>query len=188
MPNWCENEVLIRGPAEEIKRYKDSLLKVGNKYYPFLSALPLPELKDESEVDAYFEKEYKKTLWAFHYRATDLEVIEKSSEELELYFRSAYCEAEYFGQDIFPKLSILLKYFEAMNNFHGFVHYAKGDVIAEGHEEGEEQDSPWQIYDYNPWPKGVNPLEEKLKNYICIPQDQLRPIEELQDLLDKEDH
>lgn len=32
MPNWCENQILIRGPAEEITRYKDCLLKVDNEY------------------------------------------------------------------------------------------------------------------------------------------------------------
>jgi hypothetical protein len=71
MPNWCENQLLIRGPAKEIKRYKDSLLKVGNEYYPFLSMVPVPALKDESEVDAYIKKEMGKTLWAFHYRVTN---------------------------------------------------------------------------------------------------------------------
>jgi hypothetical protein len=188
VPNWCENQVLIRGPAEEIKRFKDSILKdATGKYYPFLSAVPLPELKDKSEVDAYIEKEYKKTLWAFGYRAKDLEVIEKSSEELELHFETAYSQANYFGVDLFPKLSVSHKYFEAMNNFHGFVHYVKGEVIAQGHEEGEEQDSPWQMYDYNPWPAGVNPLEEKLKKYIRIPLDQRRPMDELIEHLKKEE-
>lgn len=104
-----------------------------------------------------------------------------------MHFETAYCKASYFGEDLFPKLSILHKYFEAINNFHGFVHYVKGEVIASGHEEGEEQDSPWQIYDYNPWPVGVNPLEERLKNYIKIPLYQLHPIGELNELLKKED-
>lgn len=68
MPNWCENQVLIRGPAEEIKRYKDSLLKdATGKYYPWFSTVPLPELKDEAEVQAYLEKEYHKTVYGFHY-------------------------------------------------------------------------------------------------------------------------
>jgi hypothetical protein len=80
LPNWCENEVLIRGPAEEIKRYKDRLLKdATGKYYPYLSTVPLPELKGEAEVEAYIAKEYdNKTVYGFHYRAIDLEVIESS--------------------------------------------------------------------------------------------------------------
>jgi len=186
MTNWCENELLIRGQAEEIKRFKDSMPKVGDKYYPFLSDVPLPELKDESDAVAYIEKEHKKTLWPFHYWVINLEVIEKSPEELEVHFESATSRAQYFGWDLFPKLSILHKYFQAMNNFHGFVHYVKGEVIASGHEDGEEQDSPWQMYDYNPWPAGVNPLEERLKNYIIIPHDQLRPLEELIEHQNKE--
>ena len=105
-----------------------------------------------------------------------------------MHFETAWSWAQYLGVDLFPKLSILHKYFEAMNNFHGFVHYVKGEVIAQGHEEGEEQDSPWEMYDYNPWPVGVNPLEERLKNYIRIPIDQLRPIEELIEHLKKEDN
>jgi hypothetical protein len=73
-----------------------------------------------------------------------------------------------------------------MNAYHGFDHYVKGKLIASGYEVGEEQDSPWEMYDYNPWPAGVNPLEEKLKDYIIIPNDQLRPMNELVELLKKD--
>ena len=96
--------------------------------------------------------------------ATNPEVIEKGPDELELTFETADSQARYFGQDLFPRLSILHKYCEHMNNFHGFVHYVKGKVIAQGHENGEEQDSPWEMYEYNP------------KNYGIISQDQLRAI------------
>jgi hypothetical protein len=188
LPNWCENQVLIRGPAEEIKRYKDSLLKdATGKYYPWISTIPLPALKDEAEVEAYIEKEYDKTVYGFHYRTICLEVIENNPGKLELHFGTAWSRAQNLCTDeLFPRLSILHKYFEPMNGYHGFAHYVKGELIASGHEVSEEQDSPWQMYDYNPWPAGVNPLEEKLKNYIVIPQDQLRPIEELDELLKKE--
>lgn len=164
MAKRCENQLLIRGPAEEIKRYKDSMLKDGNDYYPCLSSVPLPELKDRSEIEAYIRKEIGTTLWPFHYKVIDLEVIEKSSEELVMHFETAWCKARYFGEDLFPKLSILHKYFDAINNSHGFAHYVKGEVIAQGHENGEEQDSPWEMYEYNP------------KNYGIISQDQLRSI------------
>ena len=190
MPNWCENYVLIRGKAEDIKRYKDSLLKdATGKYYPWLSTVLLPELKDEAEVEAYIAREYdNKTVFKFGCRVIDLEVIENNPEELELHFETANSSAQNLcTNDLFPKLSILHKYFQPMNNFHGFAHYVKGKLIASGHEEGEEQDSSWQMYDYSPWPAGVNPLEEKLKNYIIIPQDQLRPMDELLELLKKEE-
>jgi len=37
LANWCENYYLIRGPAEAITRYKDSILKdATGKYYPWL--------------------------------------------------------------------------------------------------------------------------------------------------------
>jgi hypothetical protein len=162
MPNWCENQLLVRGPAEEIKRYKDSLLKdATGKYYPWFSTVPLPELKDEAEVDAYIAKEYdNKTVVSFHYRTTDLEVIENNPEELELHFETTYSKAQNVCTvDLFPKLSILHKYFEPMIAYHGFAHYVKGKLIAQGHEVGEAQDSSWKMYDYNPWPVGVNPLE-----------------------------
>jgi hypothetical protein len=188
LPNWCENDVLIRGPAEEIKKYKDSLLKdATGKYYPWLSTVPIPELKDEAEVEAYIKKEYEnKTVFKFQYRVIDLEVIENTPEELELLFRTAYGWAYCLcTEDLFPKLSILHKYFEPMNAYHGFDHYVKGELIASGYEVGEVQDSPWQMYNYNPWPAGVNPLEEKLKDYIIIPNDRLRPMNELVELLKK---
>ena len=189
MTNWCENQVLIRGPAEEIKRYKDSLLKdATGKYYPLLSTVPLPALKDEAEVEAYIAKEAgSKTLFSFHYRTIDLDVIENNPEELELRFKTAYSMAQNLCTDeLLPKLSILHKYFEPMMAYHGFTHYVKGKMIAEGYEQCEEQDSPWQMYDYNPWPAGVKPLIEKFKKFMIVPEDQLRSIEELNELPKKE--
>jgi hypothetical protein len=186
MPNWCENDVHIRGSADVIKRYRDSILKdATGEYYPWLSTAPRPELKDEAEVKAYTETECgNKTLFSFGCRVINLEVVENNPEELELHFMTAYSEGENLCTDeLFPELSILHKYFEPMNNYHGFVHYVKGVAIAQGHENGEDQDTPWQMYDYKPWPADVNPLEEKLKNYIKIPLDQLRPIEELVEYL-----
>jgi len=44
LTNWRINEVLIRGSAEEIKRYKDSLLKGGID--PMDQIEPLGELID----------------------------------------------------------------------------------------------------------------------------------------------
>jgi hypothetical protein len=188
LPNRCENQVLIRGPAEEIKKYKNSILKdATGKYYPWLSMVPISELKDEAEVEAYIEKEYNKTAFKFHYRVIYLEVIQNNPEELELLFRTAYSwDQNLCTEDLFPKLSILHKYFEPMTGYHGFDHYVKGKLIASGFEVCEEQDSPWEMYDYNPWPAGVNPLEEKLKEYIIIPNDRLRPMNELVELLKKD--
>jgi hypothetical protein len=189
MPNWCENEVLIRGPAEDIRKYRESLLKdATGKYYPYFSTVPLPELKDEAEVQACIEKGYEnKTVFGFSWRAIDMEVVETSPEELELHLLTAYSPAKNLcTEDLFPKLSILHKYFEPMMAYHGFAHYVKGKRIASGHEESEEQDSLWEMYNYAPWPAGMNPLKEKLRDYIIIPADQLRPMEELIELLKKE--
>jgi hypothetical protein len=189
LTNWCENYVLIRGPAEEIKNYKNSILKDDTgTYYPWLSTVPIPKLKDEAEVEAYIEKEYEnKTVFKFHYHVVDFQVGENNPEGLELFFRTAYSWAQNLcTEDLFPKLSILHKYFEHMMGYHGFNHYVKGKLIASGYEISEDGDSPWQMYNYKPWP-GVNPLEEKLKNYIIIPLDRLRPIEELVELLKKEE-
>jgi hypothetical protein len=150
LPNWCENEVLIRGPIDVMKTYKDRILKdESRKYYPYFSAVALPELKDEDEVKAHITAECDKTLFKFHYRVTDLEVIERNPEELELHFSTAYSPAKSLCPgDLMSKLSILHKYFEPMNAFHGFAHYVNGKLIASGHEECEEQDSPWAMYEY----------------------------------------
>lgn len=191
MANWCENEVLIRGKVEDIQRYKDSLLKdMTGKYYPFFSTVSLPELKDKAEVDEYLARELdNETLFGFHYRTIDLEVIENNPEELKLKFDTAYSPAINLCIDeLFPKLSILHRYFEPMMAYHGFYHYVKGKLIASGDEQCETQESPWQMYDYSPWPAGVNPLEEKLKRYYIIPLDQLRPMDELPEYLNKEVH
>jgi hypothetical protein len=188
LPNWCQNDVLIRGPEDEIRRYKNRLLRDSTgEYYPWFSTIPLPEFKDEAEFKAYTEKESDTgTLFRLHYRVGYFEVIENSPGELELHFDTAYAPVQNVCTDEFyPKLSILHKYFEPMLAFHGFVHIVKGEVIAKGHEQCEEQDSPWQMYDYKPWPIDVNPLQDKLKDYIVIPCNQLRPMEELVEPLKK---
>lgn len=174
MPNWCENDVLIRGPAEEIKRYKNRLFKdAAGKYYPWISTIPLPEFKDEAEVYAYIDKEFdNKTVLKFQDRVTDLEVIENNPEELELHLMTAYGRAgNLCTDDLYPKLSILHKYFEPNLAYRGFIHYVKDKVIASGYEDDLDISKPWQMYDYNPWPPSVNPQEEKLKDYIVITLD-----------------
>jgi len=93
MPNWCENDVLIRGRAEDIQRYKDSLLKDSTgKFYPWISTVPLPELENELKVEEYIVN--NKTLFPFHHRVVDLVVIENNSEELVLHFETAYSNAQ----------------------------------------------------------------------------------------------
>jgi hypothetical protein len=178
MANWCENQLYIKGSIEEIKRYKDSLLKAGDKYYPFISTVPLPELQDH-ELDAYIEKEHGKNLFKFHYRVTDFEVIECAPDVLEIHFETAYSPAKYLGENLFPELSIVHKFFGAMSNIHGFAHFLNGKLCAEGFERGDEQDSRWRLWDYNPYPIGVNPLEERLKNYVRVPLSELKEMEEL---------
>jgi hypothetical protein len=179
MPNWCENTVIIRGQSEEVRKYKDSLLQDSTgQYYPWISSIPLPEIKSD-DIDAYIEKEYNKTLFNFHYRATELDVIVNNDEELVLHFWTAYIKATNLcTEDLFPTLSILHKYFEPIRNFHGFIHYVDGEVIAQGHEDGDDLNSPWKMYNYAPFPADINPLEEKLKNYAIIPADELHEIYE----------
>jgi hypothetical protein len=161
MPNWCENSVLIRGPADEIRRYKDSLLKdPTGKNYPWLSTAPFPKLKDEAEVLAYIEKESNTgTGFSFQCHAMDLEVIENSPEELELHFYTAYSQAANLcPEELLPKLTIFHGYVEPINNFHGFVHYVKGKIIAEGYEQEGVWGETLQMFDYKPWPDGVDQL------------------------------
>jgi hypothetical protein len=43
MPNWCFNTLTIHGPAEEIKRFKDGLLRVDDRVCLLQSYLPCPQ-------------------------------------------------------------------------------------------------------------------------------------------------
>jgi hypothetical protein len=178
MPNWCMNSVLIRGPSEVVKKYKESLLRDSTgQYYPWFSSIPLPELKDEAEVDSYVKEEYEnKTLFRFHYRAVQFEVIEKSPESLELKFWTAYNKATNLCADenLFLELSIVHKYVEPMAAYHGFAHYVKGELIASGQEVSES----WEMYDYVQ--PGPDSLDEELKDFCIIPVSELREIHELQ--------
>jgi hypothetical protein len=193
MPNWCHNNVLIRGPEDEIRRYKDSLLRdSAGKYYPLFKMGPLPELKGKDEFSKYIHKESnRENLHYLHYRAAYLEVTENSPEELELSFSTAYSQADNLGpEELCRKLAIFHEYFEAINNFHGFVYIVKGKVIAKGcmEEEGREEEFFWKIYfDFNPWPEVADPLIEKLKDRIVIPINKLQPLEKLIELCKKKE-
>lgn len=186
MYNWCKNKVIVQGKAEDVKRYKDCLLKdASGKYYPWFSAIPFPELKNKAEVDAYIRVEYDGTLFRIHCRVANLEVIENNPQELELNFDTAYSCAQRLWPDyphIFQKLSIFHKYFEPIMPYHGFDHYVKGKLIASGYEVGEGQLYSWEMYNYAPWPPGVNPMWEALEDYAAISIDQLQPMDELDDL------
>ncbi len=50
MPNWIFNELTISGPAEEIKRFKDGLLKVGDEFRLLQSYVPCPRKLIETEA------------------------------------------------------------------------------------------------------------------------------------------
>ena len=157
MANWCENKVIIRGPAEEIGRYKNSLLKDSTgKYYPIFIKGPFPELKDNDEVIAYVKKESDTgSVHYLHYRAVEFNVKENSPEELELDYDTAYSPSENLGpEELCRKLSIFHKYFEPQRLFHGFIHIVKGITIALGHEEaGDDWKNFYrQLGDYKPWP------------------------------------
>ncbi len=180
MTNWCINTLVIRGQAADIEHFKNSLLKVNDRYQPFISTVPLPKMQKEEEIDAYFEREYEETLHSFGCAACDLVVTERSPEILEMRLATASSEVNLELGCLFPKLNILLRFYERMNNYSGFKHWVRGRVIAEGSEVGEDQDSPPELYDYR------HPDDPDLfTKVIVVPMEQLGLMKELVEQLKK---
>lgn len=126
MTNWCDNNLIIRGNSAEIRQFKNSLLKDDNQYYPYVSTIPLLSLREE-EIEAYVEREIGETLYSFGFSACNLELIEVGPEILELHLLTGYGEVKLNFMIFFPKLNFLLRFYEPVNNYYGFVqkHIAK---------------------------------------------------------------
>jgi hypothetical protein len=141
MPNWCVNQLTVRGPSAELARFKSQA--VG--HYPwstaeergaeppnplnFHSLVPIPE---EILRSAYNDAAYnwEKENWGNKWGACDVGLLDEWPESLVYSFNTAWSPPIAFLQKVcrqWPVLTFILEYDEPGIGFKG---------LARGH--GEE--------------------------------------------------
>lgn len=121
MSNWIFNQLTISGPAEEIKRFKDGLLKVGDEICLL-----------QSYVSGPLGYRWCCENWSTKWEPWDVELNEVSPTKLVFKFISAYNPPlKAFKQIVtfFPGLDFHLVFFEGLGDFKGFSHWFNGEWV-----------------------------------------------------------
>lgn len=155
MPNWCENEITITGPKEEIDRFISGTKALPDYYEPngfmekfnlekgefsFHSLYPIPADKRDDWYDWCIEH------WGTKWSA-DVVIEERvSDEELGMTMETAWSPPlGWFTEAAkqFPALCFRVAYSEPNMQFEGDAEWAKGKMLYHDHrklyDEEEEQ-------------------------------------------------
>ena len=135
MPNWCSNHLRIRGPEEDLARFKAAAIG----YSPWLTAeekkqeapsclnfhslIPLPEaiIQAGCNGDAY-DCELK--LWGTKWGACNATLVDEDEVHLLYDFDTAWSPPVAFLKNVgvlWPQLVFLLDYDEMGNGFKGIT-------------------------------------------------------------------
>lgn len=162
MPNWCQNELVVRGPAETVAAFKDAAAGPESKL-DFQKLRPMPESEDQQKeeskggpiemIDSALrdaqkgDNSYESPGW-YHWRVANwgtkwnvgevVDVVEKSPTEVSYRFDTAWTPPEplvRFLAEKFNALSFELKYVERGAGFAGHLVLEAGAEIS--HQEGD---------------------------------------------------
>ena len=142
MPNWCHNPLAVRGPAQELQRFKDKApgyspwLKpeeIGaNEPDPlnFHSLCPVPE---ELVKAGYTEGAYRWELehWGCKWGAGATEVVEDYAGCIIYEFDTAWSPPVPLVENLsrqWPQFSFILGYEEPGNGFQGLARAKNGKL------------------------------------------------------------
>ena len=154
IPNWCNNNLTIKGPYKELERFKK--FAKGNGKNELISAnnfIPYPE--KFKELDEYAESKEAKEMelktnksikdgynsggyewciknWGTKWDFDDVELAYDSDNELDYVFDTAWSPpgpvVEKMGK-LFPELTFKLKYSEEGVGFKGELKVQNGKVV-----------------------------------------------------------
>ena len=131
MPNWCENNLTVRGPKKDLLRFKKKVVGRG----PYESEAPVqplsfhatvPQPKFDKDDDGWYN--WRVSRWGTKWEPSDVR-LEESFESLTYYFDTAWGPPLVWLQATasqFPKLEFRLFYAEGGCDFAG-VARAEGD-------------------------------------------------------------
>lgn len=135
MPNWCSNQLAVRGPAEDVQRFKERAVghspwlkpeEIGGEAagpLNFHSLVPVPEelVKAGYNEAAYnWEREH----WGCKWGACAVQVIEDEKNCVIYAFDTAWVPPIKFIERVardWPTLSLVLEHGEPGNGFQGLA-------------------------------------------------------------------
>ena len=126
MPNWCENELLIKGKKNTIREFKKAA-KGANGILDAESFIPMPE----SEKDNWYEWRIKH--WGTKWNFTETK-MHKVEENIEYSFNTAWSPPIKVVAAMakrFPELHIELKFWEMGAAYQGTYKWKEGRLIYE---------------------------------------------------------
>lgn len=161
MPNWCEQDLLVKGKTAELAKFKEyakseeSLLDANcfipyPEEYAFLDKLsPATEDNIPERVMARLQgfnlkkdgfnqggHEWCSANWGSKWGFCDVELKKETSRSLYYNFRSAWSSLTpllvKMGQ-IFPQLEFKLSYYEMGEGYQGKLHMKNGKVNHQSH-------------------------------------------------------
>ena len=131
MPNWCNNELRVSGPNEDIAKFK--LQAVGHNPWEkppkdeepsklnFHSLVPIPEhILNAGYVNTGYDWELKN--WGARWGACDVELVDEGEDYLCYHFDTAWAPAVAFVSNVrlkWPTLTFVLDYDEPGMCFKG---------------------------------------------------------------------
>jgi hypothetical protein len=160
MPNWCNNDLHIIGPKEELKRFDEHFKKEHNvvnkitkdgkgilkqtmeKGYSFENFIPMPV----EELNNWYEWSIKNwgTKWDLDPNGVGASFYEDDAHKLyEQYycFSTAWSPCVLAVQEMskqFPDLDITHRYYEEGVLFAGEVSFSKGEIVEESFLDGSK--------------------------------------------------
>ena len=188
MPNWCENNLYVSGPREELQKFLELSCadKSKGETIQFQRIYPMPDdpeeqLKQSGDNPLYSVIREKKTesllreawyYWHLNHWGTkwDLDgdcMFTDKEKELVWSFWTAWSPPEGVikkASENFPELVFRLEYWEYGNDFAGFIVYQNGQ--AEETKEGEPKD-----FEFSQPPDEWN--EDKTNESKAITEEQL---------------
>lgn len=141
MPNWCSNYVSILGPEEKMNEFY-SLLALNQDDPPILSfdkVVPRPKTEDANW------HEWNNIHWGVKWEIEESYPEEWDENSADYYFETAWGPPLAFFKtvsEMFPLLSVFVRYAEPGMMFGGRVAYLAGEVTEE-QEYNEEEFIPF---------------------------------------------
>lgn len=162
MPNYCDNELTIKGRVSDIDKFLEECVTVTTSpfpnsdskdialqhYFDFEKVLPTPTFDNESQTDNWYTWRINNwgTKWnnceTYSFRIAQ---TEEDMVELHTFFTTAWCPPDKIYAHLAEKykettLEIEAKYYEGGCAFAGDLTYYKGELVKETYLEYKSKD------------------------------------------------
>jgi len=147
IPNWCENDLTIKGPKEELIKFAN-FVSNGTNYFDFNKILPLPAELAGGKSPSDFSKKKNAELvkkygfdnwydwqimnWGTKWNAHLEEKFTIEDREMFAYFATAWSPPEPLiieASRQFPLLTFKLKFWEGGGGFRGMLICKAGEIL-----------------------------------------------------------